>query len=185
MSSAISFWKNTPREDSGYFLLGVFFIFSTVGLASDISQMDDSPAKICAELATSRACFASAMRRRITLRTSGGKGAFHFHRALRVDEFCKPGCSRRTTGGADNGFRDGTELQNRLGWECTRHRGGSAWATNVLVYASYRSEALFPGARGDGASDGDPSRDCSADRARLGQYEFYGARCQSGEWVGT
>ncbi len=44
MSTAKSFWKAFPRKSLFVFLLGVFFIFSTVGFASDIAEMGRQPA---------------------------------------------------------------------------------------------------------------------------------------------
>src|SRR5258708_7026056 len=44
MSKAKSFWKAIPRRPSLLFLLGVFLIFSTVALASDIAEMGRQPA---------------------------------------------------------------------------------------------------------------------------------------------
>lgn len=43
MSSAKAFWRNFPRKPVVIFLLGVFFIFSTVGIASDIAEMGRQP----------------------------------------------------------------------------------------------------------------------------------------------
>jgi hypothetical protein len=44
MSKAKSFWKTFPRKSLLVFLLGVFYIFSTVGLAGDIGEMGRQPA---------------------------------------------------------------------------------------------------------------------------------------------
>jgi hypothetical protein len=44
MSRTKSFWKTVPRNSRGLFLLGVFFIFSTIGFASDITEMGRQPA---------------------------------------------------------------------------------------------------------------------------------------------
>jgi hypothetical protein len=43
MSRAKSFWKTLPRRSFLLFLLGVFFIFITVGFASDIAEMGRQP----------------------------------------------------------------------------------------------------------------------------------------------
>src|SRR5258706_16251129 len=43
MSPSKSFWKSIPRTSLGGFLLGVFFIFSTVGLTTDIMEMGREP----------------------------------------------------------------------------------------------------------------------------------------------
>src|SRR6266403_185710 len=44
MTPSRSYWKNIPRESLAAFLLGVFLIFSTVGIASDIAEMGRMPA---------------------------------------------------------------------------------------------------------------------------------------------
>src|SRR5260370_2826110 len=43
MSRAKSFWKTVPRTSFVGFLLGVFFIFSTMGLTTDIMEMGREP----------------------------------------------------------------------------------------------------------------------------------------------
>src|SRR5258708_39553549 len=43
MSPSKSFWKSIPRTSLVGFLLGVFFIFSTVGLTTDIMEMGREP----------------------------------------------------------------------------------------------------------------------------------------------
>src|SRR6266478_7335548 len=43
MSRAKSFWKTVPRTSFIGFLLGVFFIFSTMGLTTDIMEMGRQP----------------------------------------------------------------------------------------------------------------------------------------------
>jgi hypothetical protein len=43
MSRAKSHWKTLPRGSSLIFLLGVFFVFITVGFASDITEMGRQP----------------------------------------------------------------------------------------------------------------------------------------------
>jgi len=43
MSRAKSFWKAIPRTSFVGFLLGVFFIFSTMGLTTDIMEMGREP----------------------------------------------------------------------------------------------------------------------------------------------
>jgi hypothetical protein len=43
MSRAKSFWKTIPRRSLVGFLLGVFFIFSTMGLTTDIMEMGRQP----------------------------------------------------------------------------------------------------------------------------------------------
>jgi hypothetical protein len=43
MSRAKSFWKTLPRGSFLLFLLGVFFLFITVGFASDIAEMGRQP----------------------------------------------------------------------------------------------------------------------------------------------
>jgi hypothetical protein len=44
MSLAKSFWKSFPRSSSLLFLLGVFLLFSTIALSSDIGDMGRQPA---------------------------------------------------------------------------------------------------------------------------------------------
>ena len=44
MSPSKSFWKSIPRTSLFGFLLGVFFIFSTMGLTTDIMDMGREPA---------------------------------------------------------------------------------------------------------------------------------------------
>jgi len=44
MSPSRSYWKNISRKSLAAFLLGVFLIFSTVGIASDIAEMGRMPA---------------------------------------------------------------------------------------------------------------------------------------------
>src|SRR5260370_19199484 len=44
MSPSKSFWKSIPRTSLVGFLLGVFFIFSTMGLTTDIMEMGREPA---------------------------------------------------------------------------------------------------------------------------------------------
>ena len=39
MATGKTFWKTVPRTSSITFLVGVFFIFSIIGFASDISEM--------------------------------------------------------------------------------------------------------------------------------------------------
>ncbi len=43
MSSPKPYWKTFPRKSFAIFLLGVFFIFSTIGIASDTMQMGRQP----------------------------------------------------------------------------------------------------------------------------------------------
>ena len=43
MSTIRSYWKNIPPRSLVIFLLGVFFIFSTVGFAGDITEMGRQP----------------------------------------------------------------------------------------------------------------------------------------------
>src|SRR5215468_366571 len=43
MSPSKSFWKSIPRTSLVGFLLGVFFIFSTMGLTTDIMEMGRQP----------------------------------------------------------------------------------------------------------------------------------------------
>lgn len=43
MSPSKSFWKSIPRTSLVGFLLGVFFIFSTMGLTTDIMEMGREP----------------------------------------------------------------------------------------------------------------------------------------------
>jgi hypothetical protein len=43
MIAAQSFWKTIPRRSLAVFLLGVFFVFSTVGSAIDVIQMGSQP----------------------------------------------------------------------------------------------------------------------------------------------
>jgi hypothetical protein len=43
MAAGKSFWKTLPRTSSITFLLGVFFVFSIIGFASDISEMGRQP----------------------------------------------------------------------------------------------------------------------------------------------
>jgi hypothetical protein len=43
MSKAISFWKTLSRRSFFLFLLGVFFVFSAVGFASDVSEIGSTP----------------------------------------------------------------------------------------------------------------------------------------------
>jgi len=43
MSKAISFWKTLSRKSFFLFLLGVFFVFSAVGFASDVAEMGSTP----------------------------------------------------------------------------------------------------------------------------------------------
>jgi serine phosphatase RsbU (regulator of sigma subunit) len=38
-----SYWKSVPRKSTVLFLLGVFFLFSTLGFASDISELGRQP----------------------------------------------------------------------------------------------------------------------------------------------
>ena len=38
-----NYWKSVPRKSIVLFLLGVFFLFSTLGFASDISEMGRQP----------------------------------------------------------------------------------------------------------------------------------------------
>lgn len=44
MNPALSFWKTFPRKSTFVFLAGVFFTFSTVGIASDLEEMGRQPA---------------------------------------------------------------------------------------------------------------------------------------------
>jgi hypothetical protein len=43
MSTTRSYWKTIPKKPLILFLLGVFFIFSTIGFASDITEMGRQP----------------------------------------------------------------------------------------------------------------------------------------------
>ena len=43
MSKTAGFLRGVPRRSKAIFLLGVFFIFSTIGLASDMSQLGNQP----------------------------------------------------------------------------------------------------------------------------------------------
>src|SRR5216684_5679372 len=43
MSPTKSFWKSIPRTSLFGFLLGVFFIFTTMGLTTDIMEMGRQP----------------------------------------------------------------------------------------------------------------------------------------------
>ncbi len=43
MASNQAFWKTVPRTSSIIFLAGVFFIFSIIGFASDITEMGRQP----------------------------------------------------------------------------------------------------------------------------------------------
>jgi len=43
MSSATSYWRTVPRKSLAIFLLGVFFIFATVALAGDVSELGRQP----------------------------------------------------------------------------------------------------------------------------------------------
>src|SRR5690348_6185655 len=43
MSRSKSFWKSIPRSSLVGFLLGVFFIFGTIGLSTDIMDMGREP----------------------------------------------------------------------------------------------------------------------------------------------
>jgi phosphoglycerol transferase MdoB-like AlkP superfamily enzyme len=43
MSTATSFWKTLSRRSFFLFLLGVFFVFSAVGFASDVADMGRTP----------------------------------------------------------------------------------------------------------------------------------------------
>ena len=43
MNKSISFWKTLTRKSFFLFLLGVFFVFSAVGFASDVSEMGRTP----------------------------------------------------------------------------------------------------------------------------------------------
>src|SRR5580704_19691819 len=44
MNPALAFWKSVPRKSIIAFLAGVFFTFSTVGIASDLVEMGRQPA---------------------------------------------------------------------------------------------------------------------------------------------
>jgi hypothetical protein len=44
MNPTLSFWKTFPRKSTFVFLAGVFFTFSTVGIASDLEEMGRQPA---------------------------------------------------------------------------------------------------------------------------------------------
>jgi hypothetical protein len=44
MNPTLSFWKTFPRKSTFVFLVGVFFTFSTVGIASDLEEMGRQPA---------------------------------------------------------------------------------------------------------------------------------------------
>lgn len=44
MNPTLHFWKTFPRKSTFIFLVGVFFTFSTVGIASDLEEMGRQPA---------------------------------------------------------------------------------------------------------------------------------------------
>jgi hypothetical protein len=44
MNPTLAFWKTFPRKSTFVFLAGVFFTFSTVGIASDLEEMGRQPA---------------------------------------------------------------------------------------------------------------------------------------------
>jgi len=183
MSSAISFWKTTPRKTAVIFLLGVFFIFSTVGLASDISQMGrQPPLKFALSLLiTSLFCIGYAVAG-FTLRNQWWKGGiplFIVHFALMnfVNRLL-PDAPRA----ALTNVSEMARLQNRLGWDAHGIVAAIGLGYTCFVYASVTEARRYFRVHAEMELATEIHHVIVPPiEARLGQYEFYGRSVPSGE----
>jgi hypothetical protein len=183
MSSAISFWKTVPRKPAVIFLLGVFFIFSTIGLASDISQMGRQPALRFALSLFLTGVFAIGYAvAGFTLRNQWWKACvplFIVHFALMnfVNRWLPAAPPAALTGASEM-----ERLQSRLGWDALGIVAAIGLGYACFVYASVTEARRYFRVHAE--------MELAAEihhvivppiEAKLGRYEFYGRSVPSGE----
>jgi hypothetical protein len=182
MSSAITFWKTVPRKPAVIFLLGVFFIFSTIGLATDISQMGRLPPVQFALslLITSFFCIGYAIAG-FTLRNQWWKGCiplFIVHFALMNFVNRLPAAPRA----ALTSVSEMERLQSRLGWDALGIVVAIGLGYTCFVYTSVTEARRYFRVHAEMELATEIHHVIVPPiELKLGQYEFYGRSVPSGE----
>jgi hypothetical protein len=183
MSSAISFWNTVPRKPAVIFLLGVFFIFSTIGLATDISQMGRQPPLrfLLTLLVTSLFCIGYAVAG-FTLQNQWWKGCVplfivHFTLMNFVNRWLPD-----APGGAVTSVSEMARLENRLGWDALGIVAAIGLGYTCFVYASVTEARRYFRVHAEMELATEIHHVIVPPiEAKLGQYEFYGRSVPSGE----
>jgi hypothetical protein len=183
MASRKSYFNDRPGKSVVLFLLGVFFLFSTVGLATDMSEMGRQPTLrfVLSLLAISlfAICYAAAG---ITLKGQWWKAVLpifvvHFFVMYALNRWLPSAPSVRQMGAEEI-----ARLGNRLNWEALAIIAAMGLGYACFVYVSITEGRRYFRVHAELALAKEIHQVLVPTiEAKLGGFEFYGLSSASGE----